>query len=265
MTRFNPYEFVDLGACVQGLENLEPSHRVVPQVLVVMFQIAEALKSFRAKWIEAHHLSPRGCDRLIAEIDAVMPDGANALIPGGRFGEAANHLSSAATDFRTALEDELGRIPAFALDSPRGYDIRKLLADQESFLSDAGRAALADPADADNWREGRKCLAFQRWTAAVFHFQRVLESLARRYFRLLNGRDVAAGTTLFQILGKLEEVAPADTLAALNAARVAYRNPTMHPGAVIGEDDALDVFASTQGLINRIGADMSARSLKGNE
>jgi hypothetical protein len=155
--------------------------------------------------------------------------------------------------FEAVLCSEMSAKGIFYLTPKHAYSTEILLSRAEDTLSAVVRTNLTE-FDIENIREAGRCLVFDRFTGAGFHVLRAAESVARRYYVLVTGRD-ATNKTLGKIAAELADyfkkkterqtptgllglvTGPLDQLCKL------YRNPISHPELIsLDEDQAIEAF-----------------------
>ena len=121
--------------------------------------------------------------------------------------------------------------------------------------------------------EAGKCLAFERWTASVFHLMRVMEAglqvlgdklklpptTNRSWDRILKKCDAELVKPLVQ---RSPEWASDDAFfsgatAMLRAVKDAWRNPTMHVGKVYTKEQAQDIWNTVKGFMRHLSVKLS--------
>jgi hypothetical protein len=178
-------------------------------------------------------------------------------------------ISKLVEQFEAVLCSEMPSMGIFYLTPKRAYSTAMLLSKAEDSLSATVRTNLTE-FDVENIREAGRCLVFDRFTATGFHALRAVESVARRYYLLVTGRD-ATGATLGKVAGELAGhfekltgkktptgllglvTGPLDQLCKL------YRNPVMHPQLIsLDEDQAIEAFEYAMSAISTMVRDVLA-------
>lgn len=115
------------------------------------------------------------------------------------------------------------------------------------------------PGIASDCSEAGNCIALERYTASVFHLMRVMELCVVELGNKLGVRNAtektwgALTTEMEQALrarysrnptqsDKTEQASYSVLLSHLNAVRIAWRNPTMHPKSSYTSEEARDIF-----------------------
>ncbi|MBY9021249.1 MAG: hypothetical protein KGD67_09335 [Candidatus Lokiarchaeota archaeon] len=105
-----------------------------------------------------------------------------------------------------------------------------------------------------DFKEGGKCIAFERATAGAFHILRGLEGIVRWFFDKFTSSSGCTdnwGNILIN-LRNISVPPPSEILDQLDAIRVNYRNPTAHPELIYTIDDVQDLLSECIAVVNRI-------------
>lgn len=117
------------------------------------------------------------------------------------------------------------------------------------------------PLSSDDISESAKCLALERWTAAVFHLMRAMESTVQRLASCIGVVNVDRewGKLLSDISKKIEEMPKSgrrnqwsQSHAHLYHVKQAWRNDTMHPKATYTEEQASEVFTAVGSFMRHL-------------
>lgn len=105
-----------------------------------------------------------------------------------------------------------------------------------------------------DFKEGGKCIAFERSTAGAFHILRGMEGIVRWFFDKLNSSSGCKDdwANIVKNLKSLSNPSPSEILDQLDAIRVNYRNPTAHPELTYTNDDVQDLLSECIAVVNRI-------------
>jgi len=105
-----------------------------------------------------------------------------------------------------------------------------------------------------DFKEGGKCIAFERSTAGAFHILRGMEGIVRWFFDKLNSSSGCKDNwgNIVINLKSLSVPPPSEILDQLDAIRVNYRNPTAHPELTYTNDDVQDLLSECIAVVNRI-------------
>ena len=118
--------------------------------------------------------------------------------------------------------------------------------------------------------EARMCFLFGRFTACLFHIQRVLESGLRTLAKALN-IETEANRSWDSILKKIDEeirkphhqqapdlrtkaVFYSEAAAMFRAIKTAWRNPTMHVENFYDEEKAWDIVTAVRAFLTHLAA-----------
>ena len=182
-------------------------------------------------------------------------------------------LQTTLSKFENLLEYDLKRFPTFSVEKIGIFDSDDLIAHAEHHLSDIARQNIAAKAKSDFQGAGR-CLALGEFTASGFHAVRALESVARKYHRLVLARDVGAEdlplgpvvNDLRKVLEEEEGLKASDSPLGLIIANLArmnniYRKPITHPEMTLDSPDAAkEVFDLAAVSISLLEKDFAKRS-----
>lgn len=133
-------------------------------------------------------------------------------------------------------------------------DINKLTNDCGALFSTGIFNKLPDIAQYD-FREAGKCIAFERPTAAAFHLLRGTESVLRYFYNTFVKRNRIRNLLWGPITDSLriqKRPPPEVLLNNLDNIRLSYRNPTQHPEKIYSIDEAQDLFALCEDVVNQM-------------
>jgi hypothetical protein len=170
------------------------------------------------------------------------------------YAELKSHLR----DLTERIEDQLRERVFFFVPSDRA----------KYYLEDK----VFDPAVVDRFPimreemdEARLCIAFDRYTAAVFHLMRIMELGVKRLAKRLRVpkdqvEDKAWGPILQAINAKIvrlhnnnpRKVMFSEASAHLNQVRAAWRNTAMHPKRTYTQEQAEEILASVKTFLNHL-------------
>lgn len=150
--------------------------------------------------------------------------------------------------FEPVLASELSSLTTYLVQPKGAYDVAVLVDSGELMFPQS--LLYKAPEVIHDIQQGSKSLAFELWTAAAFHFHRANESVLRRYFDQVAGKEKRPKTvTMGTLLAKLKElgVGHPNIIAALDNLKEFHRNPISHPGANINSvDECLDLVAAVR-------------------
>jgi hypothetical protein len=178
-----------------------------------------------------------------------------------RFGNGPfdlHEIQAAFNDLGERVRDQMGEQTFFRVPSDRAkYYLEDKVLDQ----------VVVDrfPRMKEEVDEARMCIAFDRYTAAVFHLMRVMElgvtHLAKR-LRVPKAqvKDKAWGPILQAVNAKIarlrnsnpRKVLYSEASAHLDQVRAAWRNTVMHPKRTYTQAQAEEVLASVKTFINHL-------------
>lgn len=153
--------------------------------------------------------------------------------------------------FEAILIAELQNSPLYLVFSKGGFDV--------ACLTDAGLTLFPEslstkvPGAVDDALAGAKCIAFEVFTAAGFHFHRANEAVLRRYFDEVAGaKHRPRSRNMGDYLKKMGELKVGDreVIDVLRSIKDLHRNPLMHPEDKIETaDEALSLYAAIRAAI----------------
>jgi len=105
-----------------------------------------------------------------------------------------------------------------------------------------------------DFKEGGKCIAFERSTAGAFHILRGMEGIVRWFFDKFTSSSGCENNwgNIITNLKSLSVPPPSEILDQLDAIRVNYRNPTAHPELTYTNDEVQDLLSECIAVVNRI-------------
>ncbi len=105
-----------------------------------------------------------------------------------------------------------------------------------------------------DYNESGKCIAFERPTAGAFHVLRGMEGIMRWFFEKLTNLSGCSNNwgNIINNLRNISTPPPREILDQLDAIRVNYRNPTVHPELIYTIDETQDLLAECVAVVNRI-------------
>lgn len=106
--------------------------------------------------------------------------------------------------------------------------------------------------------EGFKCLALHRSTAAAFHILRATEAALKSYYIEKVKRNRERNPMMGNMITGLRAKRGSNStlLDRLDFIRTAYRNPTNHPEAIYGYQEAQDLLGVCIDVLNTIGKEL---------
>lgn len=182
----------------------------------------------------------------------------NAAIPP----ELATEIPAFMLKLEATIDAELKLKVAYEL-SEKKFKISTLLSSPPELFSENVYAELSVIAQYD-FTEAGKCIAFERPTAAAFHILRGTEATLRQYYQTIIKRKRLENPLWGPMVTQLRQRTdtPKPMLDALDNIRANFRNPTLHPEATYGLDEAQDLLSVCVDAINRMVKDMRKRHEK---
>jgi hypothetical protein len=151
------------------------------------------------------------------------------------------------------LMAEAGITNAFILLDKR-IDLVKLMDNVPALFSKNTFDKMPDIAKFD-FKEGGKCIALERPTAAAFHLLRGTESVLREYYICTVKRNRIKNLNWGLITDSLRNQKKPPSVVLLNNLdniRLNFRNPTQHPEKIYTIDEAQDLFSLCEDVVNRM-------------
>ncbi len=122
------------------------------------------------------------------------------------------------------------------------------------------------PQVSEDISEAGKCIALNRYTAAVFHLMRAMEAALKVLGIKLNvtvvdkdNVDLEWGKILSNLSSQIEYMPKGEpkqrwssAFSLLLHAKTAWRNPTMHPKQTYTKEQAKEIFAATRSFMNSL-------------
>jgi len=210
-----------------------------------------------------------GLERLIKNIDELNLEVTSKVIWFEKLKKYKKRLDKTNNDYKlkqedvneiTLLMDNLNMVIIAELQGRIVYvitekriKVEKLLDKIEHLFAQNVFNELPDLPRCD-FREGGKCIAFERTTAGAFHILRSLEGIVRWFFDKLTSSS-GCKDNWGNIIINLKSISippPSEILDQLHAIRVNYRNPTAHPELIYTTDEVQDLLSECIAIVNRI-------------
>jgi hypothetical protein len=166
-------------------------------------------------------------------------------------------LRQIAATLKTRIRDEFEEVLFLWIEKPQFYRKENLFGDR---VTEVFAGAL------DDVKEAATCYSLGRYTASVFHLQRVMEvGLKALSGVLTEGQNPNWDSVLKKIdielrkdwqerraffQGKEQQISEA--AAMLRAVKHAWRNPTMHVQNIYDDEKCLDVWNAVKGFMNSL-------------
>jgi hypothetical protein len=152
--------------------------------------------------------------------------------------------------FKIVLQADLSILHSYFVTQKGGFDTISLLAFGENlFPPDLG---MKVPEAIFDCREAGKCLAYELPTACGFHVFRATESVLRKYYLQVSGSKVPPKVRNIGVyLNAMNQAGIGDEKIkfALKQMAELYRNPLIHPEAVLTQEEAIGVFGLARSAI----------------
>lgn len=262
MERLNAAEFCEFGGWLAQLRAFASGMRQDAELARFMVQLTKLhLSAFNRRFLERRKICQAEIATLVEELDRLSEPGALPDIEP--FSKTGRTLVAALDSLRDELGRRLPGLYVYALTDKRAYDIDALINQPETMLSDEARSLLTDH-QRDNWREAGRCLAYEVPTAAAFHVLRVVEGIVRKYYQIAAAQKFPERSGTVSLVTYIKRLrtdgnVPRGITAALSQLRAVHRNPTMHPGPVLSQPQALSLVGLCVSVIDTIAEDIVAR------
>ncbi|MDG4855401.1 hypothetical protein P9264_22975 [Mesorhizobium sp. WSM4982] len=162
-------------------------------------------------------------------------------------------VKSQVEQYKTALLAEIGVLHAYFVVQKGAFDSWSLLMFGENlFPADLGSKVPEAIFDA---KEAGKSLAYETPTAAGFHLFRVLECVLRRYYtHETDGKAQPKVRNIAVYVNAMQQAQKGDprTLFLIKEISDRFRNPLIHPDAVLTVDDAIAVHGLVRAAVSEM-------------
>lgn len=162
----------------------------------------------------------------------------------------AQAVSAALQKFETVFLAELSLLDAYFVSQKGLYSTNSLIEQADVSIPDTIRKQMSQETVKEIKQAGR-CLAFELPTASAFHILRAVESVMQDYFKELVGslpikqirnwgafiKNLQSNSANPKIIANLEQI------------KDNYRNPIVHPDAVVEMEDAMSLFSLCQSAL----------------
>jgi hypothetical protein len=244
MQRVNEFQLYELATHIHPLTEL--THEVkYSQVWFNLYQARTALENlFKQRALEVCY---GVANELYVAIETVVPkdfDQAIAKIPNENEGEepigwTVNNISSAAQKFETIISAELSNSDTYWI-SPKGTHKTSMLLQYAHM--EIPPAVLAEvPEVKFDFDEAGKCMLFDTATATGFHLLRATETVIRKYYKAVVGKEPAIKFRNWGSYIKIlrQQSSPNQkVITCIDQIREHYRNPVLHPQDNLGIEEA---------------------------
>ena len=214
----------------------------------------DALKGFlfASVFSGSFRTSATAANDLIIELDLIAPNIEEDIIWGEMiYGWRFNKLKGLFSRFETVLTAELQGTALYFVSAKGGYDTLVLTDHGEAIfpIELQGKVPEAVP----DVKAGTRCIAFELFTAAAFHFHRANEAVLRRYFDEVAGADKRPrNNNMGDYLKKLRDLNVGDpkVIAVLQSIKDLHRNPIMHPEEqIMSAEEAISLLSAIRASI----------------
>jgi hypothetical protein len=157
--------------------------------------------------------------------------------------------------YKIAFLAEIDLLYSYFVTQKRGYDTMSLIHQADVLFPD--ELMSKGPEAVFDIREAGRSLAFERFTAAVFHIFRSVESVVRRYWAHVSGGKAAPKVrTLGVYIAAMEKSGVGDpkVVAALRQLNTLHRNPLAHPDVALTLDETTAILGASQSAISTMRA-----------
>ena len=261
MRQINTYYLYDLGKVLQPLRELPDDPAKWDDTHPITLAIAGYwMKDFLDNNLIPLEFASDAARRLI--------DAANSL--AGKVGQGqkvqffeVKWVKQLLERFETLLGAELQKQLTFAVSQVGGYSMPLLVNKAEANLEDEAVKTMSTSALTD-FKEAGRCLAYGLPTGCGMHTMRAIESMLRRYYKLMTGRDADAnnldwGTCITDLR---KSSANKKVVQLLDQIRDLHRNPLMHPEEFLDMKLALRLFDISKSALNALAEQITIEEAK---
>jgi hypothetical protein len=278
MQQLNAYRFYELGAKLHGLFAMGEQARIA-DMFAPLTEAQNLLDGFIKGDVFSPDSSKTDASRLLAKISGLFNryfiDPATKQLKSATGEDRVDSheiamIQSLVEKFEQALAAELNRAPTY-LASKRGiYSTYDLAENAEAIFSDHLRSVIPASAQKEFNTAGR-ALVFGMGTAAAVHMLRAIEITLKLYYETFVGTPAGKNETGYAgYLKKLATLAEEDdkdkttrpdtrVIQMLAQIKTHYRNPLTTPDAVIGIDEAMQLFGMASALISLMAEAVATR------
>jgi hypothetical protein len=261
MRRLNDYSFYELGTKLEPLARVQDATKY-GSVWFQLSQARDAVELFLENFPLEICRTP--AKNLIDTItDTVPRDFNEASTKSGDepLSYHAYYIRTRKTEFEAVLSAELSAFDTYFLTQQGIYKTSDLVERAEMAFGEETRKNIGDDAKKD-FRQGGRCLAFELPTAAGFHTIRAVESVLRKYHRIVRKlADTDKSPEMAQCINELRsDKEDPKVLDILDHVRDLHRNPHMHPEAFLSMEEALRLFDVSKSAINAMADRIAALS-----
>ncbi len=251
MKQINTNALYDLGKYLQQLRTIPgDANQLQPEHMGIVYFAQFWLKSFLdAKEIPLD-LSEGAANSLLSAIANITDKKSkNQAIEDYEISTIWHWLGQFETVMAAVLQEQL----TYIVSQVSGYSMQLLVKKAEVNLQQDTTGAIPDHAKKD-FREAGRCLAFELSTAAGIHLMRATESVLRKYYKLVTGKDADANNLDWGTCTKELEQSQANqkVVHILDQIRDLHRNPLMHPEDFLDMKQALGLFDISKSAINAL-------------
>jgi hypothetical protein len=160
----------------------------------------------------------------------------------------------------TLLHGELAVQSVYHIWPKRAFDTN-LLIDKATALFSKEIQTWFTAEETYNIEQAGKCIALEVPTAAGFHLVRAAESVIRRYYAIVVGKEPAKKMRNWGVYIKGLQECGADPkiIHALDQIRDLHRNPVIHPEVTLTLEEAISLVGIIESIISAIYSDMKQR------
>jgi hypothetical protein len=160
-----------------------------------------------------------------------------------------SEIKAAYSNYKIALQAELGSFQAYFVVRKAPYDTLSLLENGET-LFPPDLASKAPDAVFDI-REAAKCLAYEMPTACGFHAFRAMETVLRRYYgHVTGGKALPKVRNLGVYINALAKDGDPKLLSSLTQVKDLHRNPLIHPETVLTTEEAINILGLVRSAVS---------------
>ena len=254
MQRINGDYLYEVGAILRQIEQIEETDQTKGSVWTIIYPARLQLDKLINDSVFSNHIKSSNmyASELLLkledmEIDFSKSNNWNEPINNWEIGAMKNNFRK----FEATILAELKNSPLYLASSKGGFDVTCLT--DTGLLIFPNDLSIKVPPAVEDAKSGARCLAFELFTSAGFHFHRCAESVLRKYFDEVAGvENRPSSRNIGDYLAKLNQLGAGDkkVIEALRGLKDLHRNPLMHPDVNLeSADEALNLHAAVRAAI----------------
>jgi hypothetical protein len=252
MIRISLSYVYNLAAQLEPLEKLPEKDTPYNDILFPFFMAQTTLENLYQSLYAPHlRTSEVVATRLVNALRAELNSPANSNMQRPVSQWALYQIKEEYRQLKIVLAADLSVVNSYFVTQKGGFDTVSLLASGEN-LFPPGLSAKVPEAIFD-CREAGKSLAYELSTACGFHVFRALEAVLRKYYVQVSGGKAppkVRNIGVYLNAMKIANVGDEKIRFALKQLTDLYRNPIIHPEAVLTQEEAIGIFGLARSSIS---------------